>query len=528
MDLSVKSNRFRSLRIDLIVDLSLLTLCALLLSEALMIVMLRRDLPKELEATAQRLLFQSEIQLTQSPEFAKTSYEMLPELFQKLSRETSESRLNLSLLIEPLPEDIQKQGALRAGEVSSISRSFFKFIPYTSDYFLVGSASDGRVIVYRWSLSSFQEMLTGFKFRIFLITLFIEALLVFLAYQLLFRRNILHPIQELSAVSKEFLNENWKARCNFERQDELGSVGEVLNEMAQKIEDKERKLVLTIESLKAANEELEVKQNEQLQIEKLASIGRLAAGVAHEVGNPLGAISGYVDILRRSLQKMPSANKEDVDLCDRIEQETNRISKIIRALLQQARPPKERIRSVQLKNVLVRCVSLAQIPSSIDVSYDFEDDQAQVSAEEDQLVQVFLNILVNAKHAIEARRDRKEEGRLVVRCRLRKLPLYRTQATEGGGSDFDTSVVRALKPEVYWVVGIEDNGVGISEEDQKKLFEPFFSTKAPGKGTGLGLYVTKSIVESFRGAIVVRSAPGFGASFSVFLPIAKASDSLLG
>jgi signal transduction histidine kinase len=75
-------------------------------------------------------------------------------------------------------------------------------------------------------------------------------------------------------------------------------------------------------------------------------------------------------------------------------------------------------------------------------------------------------------------------------------------------------------------VTIEDNGVGISEGDQKKLFEPFFSTKAPGKGTGLGLYVTKSIVESFRGAISVRSALNYGAAFSVFLPQAKKWDGL--
>jgi signal transduction histidine kinase len=129
---------------------------------------------------------------------------------------------------------------------------------------------------------------------------------------------------------------------------------------------------------------------------------------------------------------------------------------------------------------------------------------------------------VNAKHAIEARKDRPERGALRIRCKLRKLPVYRSSGVAGEGSgDLDTSVVRALKPESYWVTSIEDNGVGITEEDQKKLFEPFFSTKAPGKGTGLGLYVSKSIIESFRGAIVLRSAFGYGAAFSVFLPKAR-------
>lgn len=344
-----------------------------------------------------------------------------------------------------------------------------------------------------------------------------------IGYFILFRRNVLMPISNLSQVSQAFLRGDWNARCVFERQDELGQVAEALNEMAKKIQEKEKKLVLTIESLRKANDEIEAAQHETLQIEKLASIGRLAAGVAHEVGNPLGAISGYVDILRRALKAMPTANADDIDLLDRIENETNRISKIIRALLQQARPTKERIKTVKIKPVVIRSIALAQIPASIEVIYEFEDDSAEIMAEEDQLVQVFLNLAMNAKHAIEARKDRSEQGRLKIRCSARKLPVYRGSGS-GEPGDYDTSIVRALKPETYWVTSFEDNGSGISEDDQKKLFEPFFSTKAPGKGTGLGLYVTKSIIESFRGAVVVRSAVGYGTSFSIFLPRAKSSD----
>lgn len=174
-----------------------------------------------------------------------------------------------------------------------------------------------------------------------------------------------------------------------------------------------------------------------------------------------------------------------------------------------------------LKPVLVRSVQLAQIPATIDVQFDFEDEAAEVYAEEDQLVQIFLNIIMNARHAIEEHKSRKDPGVLKIKCKERKLPVYK--ASHQDPNDYDTSVVRSLKPEVYWVVSIEDNGIGISESDQKKLFEPFFSTKAPGKGTGLGLYVTKSIIESFRGAIVVRSAPQYGAAFSVFLPKARSA-----
>jgi len=513
-------SRTRSLKVDLLVDLSLLTLCALLLSQALIIILLRREIPRELEKIAPGYLQSAHSLFIQSKEFAQGRYENIPETFQKFSLA---SGMWLDILAQTEPLELEGYPAsMVEGGVHERTSHFLGVIPYVSEYAYFAKNERGQQILYRWSLNHIQILLTRFKFQVFFFTLLIEALLVLIAFQLLFRRNILFPISQLSHIARELRNENWDARIQLERQDELGSVGEALNEMAQKIQEKEKKLVLTIESLKSANEELELKQNEQLQIEKLASIGRLAAGVAHEVGNPLGAISGYVDILRRAMKKIPETSPEDIELCDRIETETNRISKIIRALLQQARPPKDRIRGVQLKSVLVRCVQLAQIPSQIDVSYEFEDESALVSAEEDQLVQVFLNMLVNAKHAIEARNDRSEPGRLKIRCNLRKLPVYRGTAGETG-ADFDTSIVRALKPELYWVTSIEDNGAGISEDDQKKLFEPFFSTKAPGKGTGLGLYVTKSIIESFRGAIVVRSAQGFGASFSVFLPKYKAS-----
>ncbi len=498
----------RSLRNDLLFDLSLLTLCALLLSEAIFIVILRQDLPEQMAHFAPSYL--PGVHRRLMDEFKKGSSE--DDLQALLARISPSTDLKLSLSETPTSEEFVTQTSKILG-----------LIPYTQGIQWTQPLGDGRFVQYKWSLDSIQSLLTQFKYRVFFLTLLIEVFLVFLAYFLLFRRNVLLPIGELSRVSRDFLEGRWSSRFDTNRKDELGHIGEALNEMAQKIQEKEKKLFLTIESLRAANEELEMRQNEQLQIEKLASIGRLAAGVAHEVGNPLGAVSGYVDILRRSLKKMSNASPEDIELCDRIEAETNRISKIIRALLQQAKPTRERLKSVQLKGLLVRCVNLAQIPTHIDVSYEFEDESAEAWAEEDQLVQIFLNLIMNARHAIEAKKDRREPGTLKVKCALRKLPLYRS-GTES--SDYDTSVVRALKPEVYWVVTIEDNGIGISEEDQKKLFEPFFSTKAPGKGTGLGLYVTKSIVESFRGAIVVRSAAGFGAAFSIFLPRSRPNDGI--
>lgn len=521
----MKRKAFESLKFDLVFDLSLLTFFALILSQGILIVMFRVEFPDELKQVGTSFLPQVHEGFVRSDRFrnldssARSSSKDLNLAFQDYLSASGVAGEWASLQLEVLSKTMNESENDR---LVSVQREFLFVIP-TAYEFQFRVPLQENILNYHWSLEPFHHALTKMKYRAFLITFLIEMLLVVLGYYLLFRRNILIPIKNLSNVSQAFLAENWSARCAIQRRDELGDVAEALNEMAGKIQEKEKKLVLTIESLKKANEEIEAAQNEQLQIEKLASIGRLAAGVAHEVGNPLGAISGYVDILRSALRKA-NFSPEDIELCNRIEAETNRISKIIRALLQQARPTKERIHSVKLKPVLVRSVQLAQIPSQVDLIWDLENEDAEVSAEEDQLVQVFLNLLANSRHAIEARTNKSEIGRLRIRCALRKLPVYR--GVSGENADLDTSTVRSLKPEVYWVVTIEDNGVGISEGDQKKLFEPFFSTKAPGKGTGLGLYVTKSIVESFRGAISVRSALNYGAAFSVFLPQAKKWDGL--
>lgn len=398
--------------------------------------------------------------------------------------------------------------------------NYFWVIPVVHEYEWVGADLDSHPIVYRFSLHSFHQAISVLKYEVFMITLLICAFLVLIGYYLLFKRNIFIPVQNLSRVSSSYVDGNLNARVKVERRDELGQVGIALNTMARQIQEKEKKLMLTIQSLKAANEELETTKNEQLQIEKLASVGRLAAGVAHEVGNPLGAISGYVDILRSALKKEEAKYKQDIELCDRIEEETHRISKIIRALLRQARPPQERIKPVKLKSLIEKAVSLAQIPSGTDLFYEFEDEMAEVSVEADQLTQVLINLLINAKHAIEQKTySSSEKPNIKIRCHLRRLSSYSAADDFKKDEILDSSIVRSLKPIQYWVTNIEDNGIGISTQNQKKLFEPFFSTKDTGKGTGLGLYVSKSIIESFRGAIVVRSAEGYGTDFSIFLPL---------
>lgn len=499
-----------SLGWEIFYDLVVMSLCVLVLSIGLVILLLRTNLPQEFQPLSSAYV-QSLHQAFLSSEVSDEG--LKDEELKKAFKRYLETGTGLQDKWSNI-EFSTAQGYIAQPSFRVEKASVLFFFSRVKAFHWTFPVNEDQVFQYRWDATPLHEQLTKSKYFAFLLALIFSLGLVLAGYYLLFRRNILLPVQNLNETAHAFLEENWDARCTVNRRDELGHIAEVLNQMAHKIQEKEKKLVLSIESLKKANEEIEATKNEQLQIEKLASVGRLAAGVAHEVGNPLGAISGYIDILRSVLDKAEGTGPDDKAICDRIEQETNRISKIIRALLQQARPPKDRIRPVQLKEVMTKAVELAQLPETIEVSYDFEDENAEALCEKDQLVQVVLNLIINAKHAIEQRESPTEPGRIDIRCALRKLPQYQ-QSQE---ASYDTSVVRALKPQTYWVLVIHDNGIGISEEDQKKLFEPFFSTKGPGKGTGLGLYVAKSIIESFRGAIVLRSAVGYGTSFSIFLP----------
>jgi signal transduction histidine kinase len=505
-----------SLRRELILDLSLLSFCAAILCSGIFLVSLRIRLLPELSPYVKHSLLSLHENLSKSSEFEDlvnsaafdrgiSLAERFPEVLQQSGFESED----VELIVR------QRSEGPATDRFESISRSYLFVFETVSGFRWQTDVAKQMTLEYVWFDQRIERLLSTSKYLVIIFAVFMSVISVLLGYRLLLRRHILIPIENLSRTAGSFLKEDWSARVTVQRRDELGEIGEALNEMARKIEEKEKKLVLTIQSLQRANDDLEVSKNEQLQIEKLASVGRLAAGVAHEVGNPLGAISGYVDILRRAVQNPQRITPEDIDLCDRIEAETNRISKIIRALLQQARPPQDRIRHTKLEPTLRRSVELAQIPDSIEVAFEIDDLNAEVLAEKDQLIQVCLNMLINAKHAIEAKGSQ-QQGKITIRVNMRRLASVESPLDED--SLLDHSTVRSLKPQAYWVVGFIDNGVGISDEDKGKLFEPFFTTKATGKGTGLGLYVAKSIIESFRGTIVVQSALGYGSSFSIFLP----------
>jgi two-component system, NtrC family, sensor kinase len=237
--------------------------------------------------------------------------------------------------------------------------------------------------------------------------------------------------------------------------------------------------------LERANGELVRARESLLRAERLATLGRLASGIAHEVGNPLGAITGYVELARDRLRS-GGADATD-DFLARIGDEALRIDRIVRDLLDLARPAEALLGAVELAAPLEAALRLARVQArfrSVDVAVALPAALPRVVADERRLSQVFLNLLLNAGDAMDG------AGRV------------RIDATVEGGRV---------------AVTVADTGPGIPGADLPRVFEPFFTTKGAGKGTGLGLAISHGIVESFGGELVAANGAPGGARFTIVL-----------
>lgn len=224
-------------------------------------------------------------------------------------------------------------------------------------------------------------------------------------------------------------------------------------------------------------------QRRMTQAERLATLGELMAGVAHEVRNPLTAIRGYVQILRQ--QTTDQIHQEYLSV---VLKEIDSINKVIQQLLDFSRPRHSQWQQVSLNALVEETLVLVQtagVQARVDFISELDNELSPISADRELLKQVLLNILINAVQAISAR------GKI----RIRTWQYSDSQQA----------------------ISIEDNGCGIDLSLQKKIFDPFFTTKA--SGTGLGLALSQRIINAHQGDIRVTSLPGYGATFTLILPI---------
>ena len=234
----------------------------------------------------------------------------------------------------------------------------------------------------------------------------------------------------------------------------------------------------------------DITQQEQLrqqvfQSEKLSAVGTLAAGIAHEVGSPLTSISSLAQILQ-----MKTDDQEFKEKLNLIQQSIDRISRTVRTLVDFSRPVAEKVENIYLNNVVEHVIRIIKYDKRLkhqNIETKLEPGIGMVRASFDQILQVFINICLNAADAMEGQKD----GILEVKTWSNDKRVH---------------------------ASISDNGVGISSENLDHIFEPFFTTKKNGKGTGLGLWVSYNIIQSFSGTITADSAEGKGTTFAISLP----------
>jgi signal transduction histidine kinase len=282
------------------------------------------------------------------------------------------------------------------------------------------------------------------------------------------------PLHELKRIIGRVREGDLTARVEFaKRNDDVGQLGRRFNEMIQELAQNRAELE-------------RLHQFEMARAEHLATIGELAAGLAHEIRNPLAGIAGVVEVLGKELPAQSSSR----DVLPDVQEEIHHIQSILSDLLAYARPRPPDVHSADLNATVEQAVFLArqQVRTKpIEILFEPEKKLPEVVHDPVQIQQVVLNLLLNGIQAVG------NQGKIEVAVR---------------------------REDEFAVVRITDNGKGIAPDSLSKIFKPFFTTRK--EGTGLGLPLAKGIVELHQGRIEVTSEQGHGAQFDVWLPIVRA------
>jgi len=286
-------------------------------------------------------------------------------------------------------------------------------------------------------------------------------------------RTILQPVGRLLFMSQKVIAGDLSARVGIRPPGEMGQLCRAIDQMAGAVEQRERDLE------QAARSQID-------RSEKLASVGRLAAGIAHEVNNPLTGVLTFAHLMREK----PDLGEKERERLDVIIRETTRVREIVRGLLDFAREAPSNQARLDVTEVLRQSIQLIRSQKALQhirIEEHLAAPGTEIVGDRNRLLQVFLNLALNACEAMQ----------------------------KGGTLTVSTSAA-----EERLVVSFEDTGCGIPPEHLDHIFDPFFTTKSVGSGTGLGLSVSYGIVEQHGGRLEVHSLPGEGTRFDVFLPMA--------
>ncbi len=313
-------------------------------------------------------------------------------------------------------------------------------------------------------------------------------------------RTVIRPVRKLIEGTQEISSGNLDQTILINTRDEIGKLADSFNAMTkslQKAEQQNKEWSHTLEQrIREKTEELQKIHEQIVQIEKMASLGKLSATVAHELNNPLEGVLTYAKLIARRIKKMedaPPALKESLEDIELIMHETERCGNIVKSLLLFSKKQVVEFGVVSVREIVQKAERLMKHHfdmSNVQFAAEYPPKEVRILCDENQVQQAFVALFVNA---VEAMPD--------------------------GGT---LNVVMTLNESAKKVsMAIKDTGVGIAAADLDRIFEPFFSTKQNGQGVGLGLSVVYDIVERHGGKICVQSTPGQGTTFTIDFPMTE-------
>lgn len=375
-------------------------------------------------------------------------------------------------------------------------------------------------------LPSFRDPVRALVYIVLLLSADIAIFALFGRW--LVQDRVLTPLEQMVEEAEGIADGDYARRLPPGDTREVDRLATSLNRMAGRLIEHQQELTLNIESLEETNRELTEARDELIRAEKMASLGQMAAGVAHEIGNPLTAIMGNVDLLRRR------AEGQDEELLVSTAEQIKRIDRIVRGLLDYSRVREPRARPIDVNEVVEGASDLVTSQrrfGGVDVELSLAEDMPAVEADPYQLEQVLVNLILNAADAMAA----VEERRLTIHTSALtyETPPHTPARRRDDPPGVDYSHRRRFnRPERVprtqpfragtriVEIRVRDTGPGIPEELIERVFEPFVTTKEPGKGTGLGLAVSARLVDGMDGTIRAGNTEE-GAEFKLQLPASE-------
>ncbi len=348
------------------------------------------------------------------------------------------------------------------------------------------------------SLTEMQQHVGRLRKTMIIWAVAITALLT-LALSTLLSKLVTNPIRDLTNTMAK-AEEGLDVRAKVISEDELGRLAHSFNSM-----------LITLNKTKKKVEKLHYEQMKRA--DRLATVGEMAAGIAHEIKNPLTGIAGVIQILGRGIPPEDERHKIIKEVLEQID----RLDKAVKNLLSFARPPVPNLTEVRINALLEKIIAFLSPQFSknqITVRKDYSPEVSEVLGDPELLQQVFLNIILNGVQAMPG------GGELRVETSISSVTvpvMHKVGPAEDGESFMESGISDARTDAI--TIRITDSGKGILPENMVKIFNPFFTTRQ--QGTGLGLAITQKIIEQHGGGITVDSEPGKWTAFTIYLPLAK-------